>query len=85
MTVSIPNELRQFIEGEVACGKYRSEEEVVAEAIALLRERERKRDAIRKDIQVGLDELDRGDRKTMDIEDVKARGRQRLSERGNDD
>lgn len=61
MTVSIPSEFAQFVDREIASGKFRSQEEVVAEALRLLRTREEKWDELRSDIEQGLDALDRGE------------------------
>ena len=72
--------------GAVASGRYRSEEELIASALRLLEDRERKLAALRDDLQVGLDELERGE--TIELGDAAARkaffdrikenGRQRL-------
>jgi antitoxin ParD1/3/4 len=83
----IPAEFRPFVSDAVASGKYRSEEEMVSTALRLLEERERKLDALRKDLQFGLDELDRGEAVLLGdplaqqafFDELKAGGRQRLS------
>jgi len=59
--VAIPDELADYVEREVASGKYRSDGEVVAEGLRLLQERERRRDALLADLQVGIDQLDHGE------------------------
>lgn len=61
MFPTIPADLQQFVDREVACGKFRSQEEVVAEGLRLLRERERKLDLLRKDLEVAIDQLERGE------------------------
>lgn len=60
MQTAIPSELEQFIDREVASGKHRSREEVIAEALRILRERERRREALVVELQAGIDALDRG-------------------------
>ena len=80
MTVTLPPEIEGFIENAVASGRYRSEAEVFADALRLLRDHERKWDALRDDIEIGLNELDRGEKTVLDIEDIKRRGRDRLAE-----
>lgn len=70
MAVSIPEELQSFISRSVASGRFRSEEEAVAEAFSLLRQRESKRDALRSDLQLGSDQLDAGQKSTLDIEAI---------------
>ncbi len=81
MSVTISAEFESFVERAVASGRYRSEDEVFANALRLLSERERRWLALRDDIQVGLDDIESGDVAPLDVEDVKQRGRQRLAER----
>ena len=89
MSTAIPSDLNQFVEREVASGKYRSREEVISEGLRLLRERERKLEALRTDIQVGLDQIAKGDviaisgdeERLAFVEGIKTRGRERLKEK----
>ena len=81
MSVTISAEFESFVERAVASGRYRSEDEVFANALRLLSERELRWLALRDDIQVGLDDIESGDVAPLDVEDVKQRGRQRLAER----
>jgi len=55
--VSIPAEFEPFVQHAVQSGEFRSPAEVVAEGLRLLT----KRDQVRKEIQVGLDQLDGGE------------------------
>jgi antitoxin ParD1/3/4 len=81
---SLPAELRQFVEHEVACGLYHSTDEVIAAGLRLLREQ--KLDQLRRDIDLGIAQIERGegielaDEQAVDafFEDIKTRGRQRL-------
>jgi antitoxin ParD1/3/4 len=57
MTTTISPELEHLVRSLVATGQYQDEHEVLAEALELLR----RRDVLRAEIQVGLDELDRGE------------------------
>jgi antitoxin ParD1/3/4 len=58
--ISIPDELAQFVDREIASGKFRSQHEVVAAGLRLLQSRERRLDALRADLQFGIDQLDGG-------------------------
>jgi len=60
MPETIPEELKGFVETEIASGKYRSPEEVVATALRLLKERERRLDGLRADLHIGLEQLEKG-------------------------
>lgn len=63
MQVSISSEFQQFIEQQLALGKYTTPSEIVGEALRLLQSHDR--DAfvndLRQKIAVGMDQLDRGD------------------------
>ncbi len=48
------------------------------EGLKLLQHREEKLEALRADLQVGIDELHAGQKSDLDIDDVKARERARL-------
>lgn len=80
MTITIPLEFQGFIEHAVASGRYRSEVEVFADALRLFRDHDRQWYALHDDIETGLNELDRGEKTVVDVEDIKSRGRDRLNE-----
>lgn len=91
MTLSIPPELEEFVEREISSGKFRSREEVLAEGLRLLKEREQKLDRLREEIQVGLDQLERGEGTVIEDEeshqsffnDLERRGLERLAAKKN--
>ena len=58
MSDTLSPENEDFIQTAIRRGDYRDRGEVLDEAMELLR----KRDELRRDIQQGIDELDRGDR-----------------------
>ena len=57
MTVSIPSEFERFISAQVASGKYSRPEDVLSDALALLRDESELHEAIR----AGVEEVERGD------------------------
>lgn len=61
MPETLPDELKAFVETEIAAGKYRSPDEVIATALRLLKERERRLNALRADLQVGIQQLQNGE------------------------
>ena len=81
---TIPPDLQQFLDQELASGQYRSADEVICAGLRLLRDR--RLYELRSDIQAGLAQLERGEGIELEDEqalraffdDVKARGRQRL-------
>jgi antitoxin ParD1/3/4 len=70
MNVSLTPELEEFVAKLVEAGRYRSASEVVRAAIRLLQDREAERsatlDALRANIDAGVEELDRGDAASAD-------------------
>jgi len=65
MNVSLTPELEQLIHKKVQSGLYLSASEVVREALRLLEERDKLRamrfEELRRDIQIGIDQPDRGE------------------------
>jgi antitoxin ParD1/3/4 len=60
MSISFSPELEELVRKELASGKYASENELLVEAVRLLAERDRRRDELREQIQVGREQLDQG-------------------------
>jgi antitoxin ParD1/3/4 len=65
MTVTLKPELEQMVREKVAAGAYATPDDVLAEGLRLLRERDeaeqRAREWLTREIQTGLDQLDRGE------------------------
>lgn len=86
MNVSLTPQLEAFIKQKVEKGLYTSVSEVVREALRLLEERDAfqaiKMAALRKDINQGLESLDRGEGKPLDMKAIKAKGRKNRAGNG---
>ena len=84
MNVSLTPQLEGLLKEKVATGMYGSVSEVVREALRLLSERdsmqEIKREALRREIAQGLDSLNSGKGQSLNIEGIKAKGRQVLAD-----
>lgn len=74
MNVSLTPELAKFVEGEVARGDYGTASEVVRAALRLLaRDRavyEEKLAVLRREVQLGIDQADRGEILDITIEEI---------------
>ena len=85
MNVSVTPELEEFVNEKVKTGLYNSASEVVREGLRLLREQDELKkirlDTLRRDIQKGLDSLDKGKGRPLDMEAIKNEGRKRLDQR----
>jgi antitoxin ParD1/3/4 len=76
MNVSLAPQLEELVRQKVEAGLYSSAEEVVAEALWLLDQRDKKLAALRKDIEEGLNSGPSG---PFDVERIIARGYERLA------
>ena len=90
MNVSLTPMLEELVQRRVASGLYNSASEVIREALRLLEERDEVRKirlaSLRKEIGVGLDQLDRGNASEYDdrslntlAADIKSKGRKHLT------
>jgi antitoxin ParD1/3/4 len=61
MTNSLTPDLASFVANAVSAGKYDSPEAVVAAGLRLLQEQEQEFDDLRRKVQEGIDEIDRGE------------------------
>jgi antitoxin ParD1/3/4 len=75
MDVSIPEEYAAFVREQVESGSYGSEKAVLEDGLRMLKEQKEqyssKLEALRKDIQAGIDQLDNGEGKPFDKERIK--------------
>ena len=90
MPTMLPPDLEQFLQAEVASGKCVSADEAVVAGVRLLRDRERQRELLRRELDVGLTALERGDVVTLEgeselnafFDDIVARGHERATSAG---
>ncbi len=65
MNISLTPELERYIQRKVKSGRYHSASEVVREGLRLLEEQDKiravKLEALRHEIQIGIDQADRGE------------------------
>jgi putative addiction module CopG family antidote len=80
----IPTDLDQFVQQQLACGEYCSQEEVVVAGLRILRELKRRKEEFRREVLVGVEQLDRAEGIPVAAEelraffdDVQLRGRRR--------
>lgn len=83
MNVHLGETLDKFVAKLIDKGLYQSQSEVIREGLRLLKEREDLRELrleeLRREIQIGIDQADRGELTPFDVEDIKAEGRRRLA------
>lgn len=61
MNVSLTPELEKLVNDEIKNGDYKSANEVVREGLLLVRLRRQKLATLRREIQIGIDEIERGE------------------------
>ena len=61
MNISLTPELEKLVNDEVKSGQYKSANEVVREGLRLVRLRREKIAALRREIQIGVEEIERGE------------------------
>ncbi len=81
MTVEIPPELEQYVQEELARGEYRSQEELIADAVRVLRELKNRHERLRRDVETAIAQSERGESRPLDVAAIKVEGRRRLAER----
>jgi antitoxin ParD1/3/4 len=80
MNISLNPHFESLIQTKVESGLYNSASEVVREALRLMEERDQLRELrleeLRREIQKGIDS---GESTPLDMDEIKARGRERLA------
>jgi antitoxin ParD1/3/4 len=61
LNISLTPQLEEMIRAQVDSGKFNSASEVVREALRMMQEREANLERMRAEIQIGLDQLERGE------------------------
>ena len=86
MNISLTPELEQLVNDKVGTGMYQTASEVIREGLRLLRERDHRLEALRRDIRAGFEAVERGEYTDFDERNLhelakrlKARGRKRLT------
>lgn len=80
-------ELRRLVHEAFATGQYASEDDLLIVAVRLLNERNRRLEELRRQLEIGRDQLDRGEYTEYDevslrafFDDLQQRGQQRYEE-----
>jgi antitoxin ParD1/3/4 len=83
VNVSVGKDFEEYVKGKVASGDYASASEVVRDGLRLLKEKdlllEARLQALRDEIQIGIDQAERGE--VVDGPAVMAEAKQRLLDR----
>jgi antitoxin ParD1/3/4 len=85
MDYQFPADLQPFIDDMMAKGVYEDVYELILDAVYLLRDHEltrrRKYEELKKEIQIGIDQLDRGQVAPLDMDAIMAKVEERIRQR----
>ncbi len=81
MSIVLSSDSEELIQQEMQSGRYCSADEVVSQALHLLQQK-RRHDALRHEIQLAVDAVERGEVSTWDPEEIKEELRRRMAARG---
>jgi antitoxin ParD1/3/4 len=73
MNVSLTPELEALIDEKVKSGMYQSASEVVREALRLLRQRDQARQELRREVAIGMRQVEAGRMRTLTAKEFKAK------------
>jgi antitoxin ParD1/3/4 len=83
MNIALSPEMQRFVEEKVKAGYFTSPSEVIDSALNVLKESEaltpEALDELRREVRVGLEELERGEGQPWDAEEIKARVREQAA------
>lgn len=85
LTITLPPDLEKLLEEKVASGEYHAPTEVIHEGLRLIRERDAvkqlRREELRREINIGLEQIARGEVAPLDMEALIAEARERRASR----
>jgi len=86
MNVSLTPELEQYVSKKVESGLYQTASEVIREGLRLLKEKEelhqKKLEELRREIQIGIDQANRGELSPLDAQGTLKRLRAARAKKG---
>jgi len=74
MTTDLSPENEQYIQNAIAAGQYHDRGEILDRAVELLKKREQ----LIRDVNLGIEQLERGEGKIWDMEEINAKIQTRL-------
>ena len=78
LNISLPESLRKFVDSRVESGGYSTASEYLR---GLIREDQLRWLELKREIQIGIDQANRGQSRPLDINEIRAEGRKRLAQR----
>ena len=72
MSETLPPDVQQFVQQVIANGEYATEDEVITQAVRVLRDMTERHQTLRADVQAAVDEVDAGKGEPWNAEKIKA-------------
>ena len=85
MSDVFPADLEQFVRQELASHEYGSRDDLVVDAVRVLRELKTRHQKLRDDVRHSIAQAERGEARPLDTEATKAEARRRLEKQGSTD
>jgi len=82
MTIPLPGDLEQYVEGKVAAGEFASRDALLLEAVRIYRELESRHELLKGDVEAALEQSGRGMSAPLDMEAIERELVEELDERG---
>jgi len=82
MNLQLPDDLNEFVALQLSKGAYASTDEVVQDALRLLRDLHARRQKLIEDVQLGIEQADQGLLREIDLDEFLARCTAKLAEEG---
>ena len=85
MANSFPPDIEQFVRQELASQEYQSRDDLVLDAMRVLRELKTRHQKLRDDVQHAIAQAEQGEVRPLDTEATKAEASKRLAKQGSTD
>jgi putative addiction module CopG family antidote len=82
MTLNLPTDLRDFVADEISSGAYCTADEIVGDALRLFRDMKARHAQLVADVQIGIEEADKGLAQPISMDALIERCTRMLSEEG---
>ena len=82
MSKTYPPELQEFVQHELATGPFHSEDELLVAALTVYRDLKQRHEELRRDVQLSLEQAERGEVGPLDIDAIKSELTHELGENG---
>jgi antitoxin ParD1/3/4 len=73
MTIKLNPDLEAYVEQKIREGRFPSAQAAIEDAVRQAKEREEQLESLKREVRLGLDELDRGEGEPWNVDEIKER------------